>query len=301
MASDSFIDFAAIRRKVNLEQVLAYYKVLPTLSGGGAQRKGPDPFGAATPGKSKPFSVNLEKNVWTLFRGDHPESGSVLDFVMRKERCGVRQAALKIADWFSLGADGNPAKGDSPADDAASSMPPSGERKGNPPLAFQLKGLDPHDASLTPLLEELGLNASTLKAFGAGLYTGNGKSMKGRLAAPIDRAGECVGYCGIDIDPQAPEAFKFPERWVHGVEIYNLTAVLKQAEEMAHQDEHPTINVFRHISQVWQSFQLGYPWGLPIAVMGERLTVDQLALLNEFKVLHRFPVSFYLDRDTHFV
>ncbi|MFM9887648.1 MAG: hypothetical protein ACKVQT_31885 [Burkholderiales bacterium] len=143
MASIGSIDFATIRRTVSLEQVLAHYKVLPTLSGGGAQRKGPDPFGMATPGKSKPFSVNLEKNVWTLFRGNHPESGSVLDFVMRKECCGVRQAALKLVDWFNIGTNAPASNG--AADDAATRGAQSAEeRKGNPPLAFQLKGLDPH-------------------------------------------------------------------------------------------------------------------------------------------------------------
>lgn len=301
MTSSGYIDFAAVRRAVSMEQVLAHYKLLDRLTGDGAQRKGPDPFSLGASGKSKPFAVNFEKNVWTLFAGDKPESGSVLDFVMRKERCGVRQAATKLTEWFKVDAAHAAAPTARPPEKQVRPSAEAASQSGNAPLSFELKGLDPFHESLAPILDELGVNPETVAHFGAGLYSGNGKTMKNRLAVPIDRSGQCVGYMGIDLDPQAPELFKFPERWVHGREVYNLTAALRTADEMMHQNEVPHFNVFRSVTQVWQSFQLQHPHGIPIAIMGETMSGEQLALLNELRVPQRFAMTLYLDSDEHFV
>lgn len=301
MSRLGFIDFAAVRRSVSMEQVLAHYNLLGTLTGDGAQRKGPDPFSMATAGKSKPFAVNFDKNVWTLFRGDKPESGSVLDFVMRKELCSVRQAAVKLTEWFTVGAAQVAAPAPQPVPVPVKQERPSAEaaaQTGNAPLSFELKGLDPFHESLAPILDEIGVNPETVAHFGAGLYSGNGKTMKGKLAVPIDRMGKCVGYMGIDLDPQADELITFPQRWTHGIEVYNLTAGVKQAEEMAERGDEVHFSVYRYVNQVWQAYQLGPPFdGIPIAVMGETMTPAQLALLNELRVLERFVVTFHLDDD----
>lgn len=300
MPSKGYVDFVEIKQRVSLKQLLSHYKLLPTLSGEGAQRKGPDPFNMATTGKSKPFAVNLDKNVWTLFGGDGRASGNVIDFVMRKECCNVRQAALHLADWFKVGGSESEtaaAPAERPQKQTAQAEPPeigTGRRGGlfNAPLSFELKGLDPHHKTLGPLLFRWGINSSTLEHFGAGLYTGNGKTMKGRLAAPIERDGQCVGYCGIALDPDAEDLFKFPEKWVHGVEMYNLTNAIKAAEEARLRKEAPDILVFRNILQVWQADQLGYPCS--VAVLGDELTAEQLRRLFDKSVLQRFSTVLQL-------
>lgn len=298
MAS-GFVDFAAIKKAVSIEQVLDRYKLLETLTGDGAQRKGPDPFGFATAGKSKPFAVNLDKNVWTLFRGSEQLSGNVIDFVMEKERCNVRQAAVKLAGWFSVGSSA-PRIAEKPRQDNTRTDSPAKKTgvdenvatDSNAPLGFQLKGLDPHHEALSQFLFAFGLHSSTLEDFGAGYYTGNGKAMKGRLAVPIERRGVCVGYCGVDNNPEAPELFKFPDKWVHGVEIYNFTRALSHAEGALRRGDRPEWFVFRDIVQVWQAIQLGYPCS--VAVMGECITPPQFELLRVEQVLSRFPVALQL-------
>lgn len=302
MASKGFVDFAEIKRSVSLGQVLDKYELLETLTGDGSQRKGPDPFNFATAGKSKPFAVNLDKNVWTLFGSEGQLSGNVIDFVMHKEGCTVRQAALKLSEWFDVTSAksrdaemGRPAKAKEepasapPCADAAPAQPR--QIAFNPPLGFQLRGLDASHVALLPVWEQWGIPSERLEEFGAGYYAGNGKAMKGRLAAPIEREGVLIGYCGIALTDEEPQ-FKFPDKWVHGVDFYNLTNAVKHAEEALKTGEDPTITVYRNILQVWQSRALGEY--AAISVLGGGLTADQLIWLYHKKVPQRFPVQLHL-------
>ncbi len=302
MANKSFVDFAEIKRSISLHQVLDRYKVLGMLSGDGAQRKGPNPFEAITAGGKKPFAANLDKNVWTLFGSEGQLSGNVIDFVMHKEGCTVRQAALKLSEWFDVtSAKSRDAEMERPskANEEPASAPPCADAAPaqprqiafNPPLGFQLRGLDARHAALLPVWEQWGIPSERLEEFGAGYYAGNGKAMKGRLAAPIEREGALVGYCGIALTDEDPQ-FKFPDKWVHGVEIYNLTGAIKHAEEALRTGEDPTITVYRNILQVWQSRALNEY--AAIAVLGGGLTADQLIWLYHKKVPQRFPMQFHL-------
>lgn len=299
MANKGFVDFAEIKRSVSLGQVLDRYKVLSTLSGEGAQRKGPNPFEVVAAGGNKPFAANLDKNVWTLFGSEGQLSGNVIDFVMHKEKCSVRQAALKLCEWFNVKSAksrdaeiGKQAKvrcEPLPCADAA----PAQQRQiaFNPPLGFQLRGLDPEHVALQPLWEQWGIPSERLEEFGAGYYSGNGKAMKGRLAAPIEREGVLVGYCGIAVNNEEP-LFRYPEKWIAGVEIYNLTNAIEAAEEALKGHDDPTITVYRNILQVWQSRALNER--ASIAVLGGGLTADQLIWLYHKKVPQRFPMRFHL-------
>ena len=302
MVNKGFVDFAEIKRSVLLEQVLGRYKLLETLTGQGAQRKGPNPFKGIEAGGAKPFAANLDKNVWTLFRADGQLSGNVIDFVMHKEGCTVREAALKLSEWFDVpSAKSRDAEKDKPAKakDELASAPPCADAAPtqprqiafNPPLGFQLRGLDASHEALEPLWHKWGIPSERLEEFGAGYYSGNGKAMKGRLAVPIEREGALVGYCGIAVTDEEP-LFKYPDKWVHGVEIYNLTDAIKFAEEALRTGNDPTITVYRNILQVWQSRALGEY--AAIAVLGGGLTADQLIWLYHKKVPQRFPVQFHL-------
>jgi hypothetical protein len=302
MASKGFVDFAEIKRVVSLEQVLGRYKVLDSLSG--AQRKGPNPFDRVAAGTGKTFAANLDKNVWTLFRSEGQLSGNVIDFVMHKEGCDVRQAALKLAEWFALkpsststnGAAHNVGKKAAaaaapPSVDAAPASAAPKQIAFNPPLGFQLRGLDAEHPALERLLYQWGISRERVAEFGAGYYSGKGKAMHGRLAVPIEREGVLVGYCGIAVNDEDP-LFKFPDNWIAGVEIYNLTNAIKAAEEARENGEWPQIIVYRNILQVWQSKVLNEH--AAVAVLGGGLTVDQLIWLYLQKVPQRFPMAFHL-------
>lgn len=306
MAGKTYVDFADIKRRVTLEQVLRHYQLFETLSGTGAQRKAPNPFKDGARGKSQPFAVNLEKGVWTLFSQDQRIGGNVLDFVMRKEGCDVREAALKLSQWFELAVprasngerddsaqrvEANTAAASQPLSDAAQSSNPRSEPL-NKPLGFALQGLDAHHEALSPLLNRWKIDRRVVASFGAGFYTGNGKAMKGRLAVPIYRDDQRVGYCGISVLSDDSPLYKFPAGWVHGVELYNLTFARRAVEVMSKRAEEVELLVFRDILQVWQATQLGYP--ASVAVMGEEMTATQFTLLQHVGLLRSAGISLQL-------
>jgi CHC2 zinc finger len=95
-----WVDFKAVKEAVTMEMVLDHYritglkKVRDELRG-----KCPIHHGA----DNKHFTVNLSKNVFKCFFKNCGAHGNVLDFVAAKEGCSVRDAALKLKDWFQVG------------------------------------------------------------------------------------------------------------------------------------------------------------------------------------------------------
>src|SRR5882672_9177937 len=82
------------------------------------------------------FHVSVSKSAFNCF--SCKARGNVLDFVAAMEHCSVRDAALKLADWFAI------AKQPAPVPTGAEPEPAAGESEVlvNKPLAFQLKGID---------------------------------------------------------------------------------------------------------------------------------------------------------------
>jgi DNA primase len=64
--------------------------------------RGPCPIHKGSP-RSKTFTVNLAKKAFKCFSDDCHASGNVLDFVAAMERCSVREAELKLHEWFKVG------------------------------------------------------------------------------------------------------------------------------------------------------------------------------------------------------
>lgn len=96
------IDFAAIRRQVTMEQVLNRLGHLDRLVGSGPQRRGPCPLHADEQPRGRSFSVNLDKNVCQCFHPPCALKGNVLDLWARYHRLPLREAALNLAETFSL-------------------------------------------------------------------------------------------------------------------------------------------------------------------------------------------------------
>lgn len=52
---------------------------------------------------NKHFTVNVSKNVFKCFFESCGVHGNVLDFVAAMECCSVREAAIKLSEWFRIG------------------------------------------------------------------------------------------------------------------------------------------------------------------------------------------------------
>ena len=95
-----WVDFKKVKEAVDMQMVLDHYGV-NSLTKSGEELRGPCPIHKGSQ-RSKNFTVNLRKNVFKCF-SKGCISGNVLDFVAAMEQCSVRDAALKLAEWFKIG------------------------------------------------------------------------------------------------------------------------------------------------------------------------------------------------------
>lgn len=94
-----WVDFRIIKAAVTMQMVLDRYGV--TLKKSSHELRGKCPIHHGS--KNKHFSVNVSKNVFKCFFAQCDAHGNVLDFVAAMEQCSVRDAALKLKDWFRVG------------------------------------------------------------------------------------------------------------------------------------------------------------------------------------------------------
>jgi DNA primase len=94
-----WVDFRVIKAAVTIEMVLHRYGIALKRSGQELRGKCPIHRGA----NNKHFTVNGSKNVFKCFFAECGAHGNVLDFVAAMERCTVRDAAMKLRDWFQVG------------------------------------------------------------------------------------------------------------------------------------------------------------------------------------------------------
>jgi hypothetical protein len=169
---------------VTLEMVMDCYGVaLRCVNGTSLRGKCPLPTHGSDDTKAS-FGANTDKNAWACqsrscvsARGGR-RGGNVLDFVAVMESCSIRDAALKLREWY-LGDGAKPAlpvPAKRPEDEAQLDDV-------NQPLAFALKGVD----SSHPWLEARGITKETAQSFGVGFFPGKGL-MTGRIVIPIHNA-----------------------------------------------------------------------------------------------------------------
>src|SRR6266513_2997980 len=94
---DNWVDFKAVKEAVTMKMLLDRYKV-NWLRKSGKELRGRCPIHKGD--GQDAFNVNLTKNAFTCFSCQ--ARGNVLDFVAAMEKCNVRDAALKLQDWYSL-------------------------------------------------------------------------------------------------------------------------------------------------------------------------------------------------------
>jgi len=256
-----WVEFGAVKQAVSLEAVLRHYHV-PGLRKRRHQLVGRCPIHRGQ--RDDSFRASLSKNAFHCFACQ--ASGNVLNFVAAMEKCSIRQAALRLQRWFSLGA---------PDESAARSR--RNVRKGelvrekegrNSPLRFVLTGID----HAHPYLVERGIDRATAVEFGVGFYAGPGL-LTGRIVIPIANArGQTVAYAGRALDGSLPK-YKLPAGFRKAWELFNLHRAAATGSK--------TVIVVEGYFDCLRVHRAGLPW--VVALMGSSLSAEQEnALLEAF-------------------
>jgi DNA primase len=271
---NNWVDFKAIKSAVTLRMVLDRYQI-NWLRKSGEELRGRCPIHQGEGQQS--FHASLTKNAFNCF--SCKARGNVLDFVAAMEKSSVRDAAMKLQEWFSI----DPAT--APTESKPDQKPAKKEKRGegsepvNKPLSFELKGID----HAHPYLSERGITKETAETFGVGLFSGRG-SMNGRVVIPIhNERGELVAYAGRSIDGSEPR-YKLPVGFHKSHVLFNL----HRASSSNAGSEVIVVEGFFDCMKVWQAGQSSV-----VALMGSSLSEQQeRLLLGRFKT-----VSLFMDGD----
>ena len=90
-----WVEFDALKKAVSLEAVLRWYQV-PGLRRRRNQLQGRCPIHRGK--RDDSFRASLVQSAFHCFACQ--ASGNVLDFVAAMEKCSIREAALKLQQWF---------------------------------------------------------------------------------------------------------------------------------------------------------------------------------------------------------
>ena len=220
-----WVDFRVLKQCLDIEQVLAWYRV-ELKRVGHHQLRGRCPLPTHGSEQSRQsFSVDTAKNVWACHSASccavrqGRVGGNVLDLVAWLEGCSIREAALRLQDR----GDGWRA-GIKVGEHQLASKGSSGNRHADPlpRLPFSLR-LRWH-----PYLDRRAVHPSTVACFGIGYYTGSG-FLHHRLVFPIhDSEGQLVGYAGRNLDGSEPR-YLFPPGFRKSQVVFNLHRALRDA------------------------------------------------------------------------
>lgn len=201
----AWVDFRTVKACVTMEMALASYGVmLRRVDPSYLRGRCPLPTHSSK-SSTQSFIVNTEKNAWACHsdscsaaRSGRPD-GNVLDFVAWMEDCSIRDAALKLQDWFDL----NLAAGKARSAAAREDRPPVdlSPTEENSPLSFSLTDIDVRH----PYLKDRSITAETAEYFGIGFFSKKGL-MAGRIVIPIhNEEGVLVAYAGRGLDQTEPK------------------------------------------------------------------------------------------------
>jgi DNA primase len=282
MPKANYVNFRTVKQSVSILQILDHYSLTSRFkrSQNGESLTGACPLHNGT--NPTQFRVSVKKNCWNCF-GDCKSGGNILDFVSRREGCTIREAAIRISEWFGLSSSepGEPHSNDqSPSDDGESTAkrqprrakraaPCEGGDVPNKPLGFELTKLDTEH----PYLKERGLSADTTRRFGLGFCASG--SMAGRIVIPIHNIeGKIVAYAGRwpGEPPDETPKYKLPSGFRKSVELFNLHRAIEAP------DEQPLIIVEGFFDCI-HLVECGYE--RTVALMGSSLSPIQKQLLRE--------------------
>jgi len=236
----TWISFEEIKKAVSLEMVLNHYRVeLRKVSDTSHRGKCPLPMHGSEKSNAS-FTATFGKGVggvWAcqsqscVAARNGKKGGNALDLAALMEGCTIREAAAKLAEWFSV-----------PTGEAEQSATPVRKPEQQPAqlaskenqesvelvnkaLKFELLGID----FAHGYLKSRGVDEATARTFGVGYFMGRG-TMSNRLVVPIHCAsGDLVGYAGRAIDGSEPK-YKFPAGFHKSLELYNLHRTIREAK-----------------------------------------------------------------------
>jgi DNA primase len=275
----AWVDYRAVKAAVSMEMALASYGIqLHRLDRDYLRGRCPLPVHSSKSSRQS-FIVNTGKNAWAC----HSDSciaarggrigGNVLDFIAAMENCSVREAALKLQDWFTV-----PQPLRSPRVSQPEVLPShDATPSANQPLSFALSHIDCGH----PYLTERGVHPETARHFGIGYNRGKG-SMAGRVVVPIhDENGFLVAYAGRSVD-ETYAKYRFPPRFRKSLVLFNIHRAAAHGESVV------VVEGFFDCIKVHQA-------GLPcvVALMGCSLSIRQEELLQQ----HFREVILLLDGD----
>ena len=270
-----WVDFQKVKEEVSLEMILDHYGILNELKRKGDKLTGKCPLHEGS--NPNQFSASLSKNAFQCFSGHCRAKGNILDFVATKEGISIREAGLKIQDWFSVKSEKPDSRG------SRGKKAPEPERpKENKPLIFELRNVDPgHE-----YLQARGISKQTTESFGVGYYAGKGL-MKGRVVIPVHNAqGELVAYAGRVVDDETiteeNPRYKLPADFLKSLEVFNLHRVLKSGDRAT---------LLEGFFGLFRLHELGIQDG--IALMGSSMSPEQEELITE----HFSYVTVLMDGD----
>lgn len=259
-----FIDFSELKAKVSIKAILSRYGFLEKL-----HVKGKGKLVGACPihkGKSlSSFHVDTKRNIFNCFSSCG--GGNILDLVMKIEECQIRDAGLKLSEWFNVQYAQKPRTGIKEKSLKAR-VGESAAEAVNPPLKHELKTLK-YDH---PYLRERGLLTETVSYFGVG-YCSRG-IMEKRIAIPIhNEHGELVAYAGRAVDDELIKKegkYKLPDGFKKSHVVWNLNRAR----------EHSGVGLLIVVEGYFDAMhvhQAGFP--NVVALMGSTLSQEQELLL----------------------
>jgi DNA primase len=267
--SSQWVDFAAIKGSVDIEQVLEHYRVrLKRVRKDYLRGLCPLPTHGSAQSRAS-FGVDTGRNVWACHSASccHARQGkaggNILDLVACMEACSIREAALRLRAWSDV-------SGETGLPDQLVSK---GKRAGRSReelrrLSFTLP-LQWH-----PYLEQRGIQQQTAAWFGAGYYGGSG-FLRGRMVFPIhDERGELVAHVGRTMDGREPR-YLFPPGFRKSQVVFNLHRAVKSAARRG-----GVAIVVEGFFDCLKVHQAGY--GNVVALMGASVSDRQSELLNTY-------------------
>jgi DNA primase len=248
-----WVDFSAVKQAVSLEAVLCHYQI-PGLRRHRDQLQGCCPIHRGQ--RDDSFRAHLTRNVFQCFACQ--AHGNVLDFVAAMEQCSIREAALRLRQWFGVRPSGLrlcPAAAGRREGELVRE-----KEGGNLPLRFALTGVERNH----PYLAQRGIHPATAAEFGVGFYSGPGL-MKGRIVVPIrNRHGQLVAYAGRALDDRPPK-YKLPAGFRKALELFNLHRAVAAGGK--------TVIVVEGYFDCMRVHQAGFP--CVVALMGSSLSAAQ--------------------------
>lgn len=278
MPKSPYVDFRAVKQAVTMVQILDHYQLSDRFQTKGDSLSGPCPLHDGQ--NPTQFRVSVSKNCWNCF-GDCKRGGNILDFVSLKDDVSIREAAIRISQWFSLPL-AKSSNGDKPNEEQKQKHPKpersqstpkrkegSDETGPNKPLGFELQHLDAEH----PYLAERGLSEETIAEFGLG-YCAKG-SMSGHVVIPIHNVdGKIVAYAGRWPGNPAEDTpkYKLPAGFRKSMELFNI----HRAQDIVANRPLVIVEGFFDCFHLWQA-------GVKrvVALMGSQMSVAQQELIAQ--------------------